>query len=202
MSASSIRNYVRTFANPLLAMAFKDGIDYVGDPDFRALDPKKEGDMWEVIIEHEIDDDDEDESPTRKGTKFDPSAIIGPVPAKNTVPEKTQLSLKDYEAKFDKMKPRPITATGKDEIIHPPVKVEEIKTDGGQVIKFYMPSEPKTKEPEPLPPPPVVNKPKQNLGYNQEAIEGIKPCNGCLNCSHGETCINIINAACLASMPM
>lgn len=182
MANSSIRNYVRSFANPLLAMAFKDGIDYVGDPDFRALEPKKEGDMWEVIVEHEVEDDDEEVTP------------IGPVPAKNhsqsnTITdtiygtldknEKKHLTLKDYEAKLDKMKPRPIPATGNDEVIHPPVKIEE---------KLFMPTEP--------------TKPKQNLGYNQSAIEGIKPCNSCLNCVHGETCINIINAACLASMPM
>ncbi len=56
-----MRQYEQVFANPLLAMAFKDGVDFVGDPDMRAHNPKKAIDgtsNWVVVIE---DDTDEDE---------------------------------------------------------------------------------------------------------------------------------------------
>jgi len=146
--APSVTTYVRTFANPLLALAFKDGIDYVGDPDFRALPPKKEGDMWEVLIEHQVDEDDDDAEVININSRSAP---------------KKQLSLGDYQAKLDKMKPRDISSNR--EIIHPPVKAEPI------------------------------------IMYELAATDGIEPCNACLNCSSGGPCMNLINAACIATAP-
>lgn len=200
MASSSIRNYVRTFANPLLAMAFKDGVDYVGDPDFRALEPKKEGDVWEVLIEHEVEDDDDDYN------EVDHSGVVhtpmGPLPIKSyastanaVTPEtKKQLSLKDYEDKLNKMSARPARSqqfelddeTGmlvpKKEIIHPPVKVE-------------------ANEPEPLPPTPTLTKSEPIIMFDPSATDDVEPCKACLNCVSGQPCINQINAACIATMP-
>lgn len=61
--------FTRSFVNPLLALAFKDGIDFTGDRDLCAMEPKKVGpNKWDVIIECYDDDtdadtDDEDYSP-------------------------------------------------------------------------------------------------------------------------------------------
>ena len=52
--------YEKVFVNPLLALAFKDGVDFANDPDLKALEPKKEGpNKWIVLIEDNNEDDDD-----------------------------------------------------------------------------------------------------------------------------------------------
>jgi len=99
--------YEKTFVNPLLAMAFKDGIEFIADPDYKVMEPKQEGpNKWVVLIEHEDDDDDYDE-------------IVPTVP---TVAEpKRQVTLRDYEERLKQM--TPIEAKSSNEIIHPPIKI-------------------------------------------------------------------------------
>lgn len=61
----SLKYYPKAFVTPLLAQAFKEGIDFVGDPDYRATGPKKEGtsagNRWVIIVEHDDNDDEDDE---------------------------------------------------------------------------------------------------------------------------------------------
>jgi len=108
--------YPKTFVNPLLAIAFKEGIDFIGDPDYKALEPKREGNKWVVIVEHEDDDDDDDvlaESVKNNVIIMEP-----------TEPVKKQATFHDYEDRLKKM--QPITAKSAPtpgEVIHPPVKI-------------------------------------------------------------------------------
>jgi len=95
---------IKTYPNPLLALAFRDGVNFVGDPDYKALEPKKEGDKWEVIIEHEDDEDDV------------ANTTIGP-----ELPPKKQTTLRDFEERLTKMKP--VAAKSAPEVIHHPVKI-------------------------------------------------------------------------------
>lgn len=185
--ASSITTYVRTFANPLLALAFKEGVDYVGDPDFKALEPKKDGDLWEVIIEHEVEDDADDNDDdilhsTVSFTQPHRSPPGSPFANSTSVVERKQLTLKDYEDKFNKIPARPAR-----EIIHPPVKVTaEVEEDG----------------PEPLPPVPPKSNTNNIEGMRKEPIifdpNSIEPCGECIPCSTGQDCLRVINAACAA----
>lgn len=55
-----IKAYAKSFVNPIIALAFKEGIDFVGDPDYKASPPRKEGENWIVIIHHDDDEDDDD----------------------------------------------------------------------------------------------------------------------------------------------
>lgn len=177
--------YVKTFINPLLAIAFKEGVDFVGDPDYKAMDPKKEGDEWEVLVEHDGDDDVSDDNEIQSS----------PIPIRQSVilekPEK--MNLKDWmehqSKRISKMEPldaktAPLNDNDKltqrmleiasghpvAEIINLPVKIDEV-----------------VDEIEPLPPAPI--------SFDSSMIE---PCGECLNCAAGgeRDCIKIINAAC------
>lgn len=92
----SLRFYPKTFVNPLLAIAFKEGVDFVGDPDYRVSEPKQENDRWVVIVEHDDDDDDE--------------------------PVKPLLTKHDYEDRLKHMIPV-IAKSAPPEVIHLPVKI-------------------------------------------------------------------------------
>lgn len=96
--------YIKTFVNPLLAIAFKDGVDFVDDPDYKAMAPKKEGpNKWVVLVEH-----DDDTEPVV-------STAVTPL-------VKKQSTLRDYEDRFKEM--RPITArSAPGEIVDTPVKI-------------------------------------------------------------------------------
>lgn len=84
-----MRQYEQTFANPLLAMAFKDGIDFVGDPDMKALNPSKATDgstKWVVVIEDTNDYDDDEE-------------VVTPIqPAKDTTDKPTKISFDEFRS--------------------------------------------------------------------------------------------------------
>lgn len=103
----SLKIYPKTFINPLVALAFKEGIDFVGDPDYNALEPKKEGDKWVVLIEH-TDDDDDDES----------NDEIVHSTVKHT--QQKISTLRDFEDRFKHMKP--IAAKSAPGIVHLPIK--------------------------------------------------------------------------------
>lgn len=160
-----MKNYVKTFPNPILALAFKEGVDFVGDPDYKALEPKRDGDIWEVIVEHDVDDDEDIyKSSARNQPAKAPLAVINPEPAP------------------------PVKAPMKEWIEQQSKRINDMqhynaKVNKGEIIK--------------LPVKPV----RQPVNMVDESVlDDIEPCNSCLNCSHGDTCINIINAACAATM--
>lgn len=115
--------YQKTFVNPLLAIAFKDGIEFINDPDYKAMDPKEEGlNKWTVLIEYNGDDDDDEENDTvihSSSDKFDANRYFD-----NQVKPKLK-TLRDYENHLNKMKPRSIGKQAETiaEVIHPPVKI-------------------------------------------------------------------------------
>ncbi len=58
-----MRTYEQTFANPLLALAFKAGVDIVGDQDITATAPRRANDgskNWVVMILDETEDEEDD----------------------------------------------------------------------------------------------------------------------------------------------
>jgi hypothetical protein len=78
-----MRQYEQKFANPLLALAFVDGVEFVGDPDMRALNPTKADDgTWVVVIEDTTDDEEEEQ----------PATI-----SKNDKPD-TRITFEEYKA--------------------------------------------------------------------------------------------------------
>lgn len=101
----SLKYYPKTFVNPLLAIAFKEGIDFVGDPDFKATGPKKEGEKWIVTVEHNDDDDEEEDT------------------SHSTVNKSPTTTLREFEDRFKRMTPIMPRVAPK-EIIHQPVKIE------------------------------------------------------------------------------
>ncbi len=104
--------YTKTFVNPLLALAFKDGVDFVGDPDYKALEPKREATGWVVVIEHD-DDDDDDEGEIVHSTV-------------NVVDKNATTTVRDFEDRLKKMKPI-VPKTAPREIIHKPVKAQNVE---------------------------------------------------------------------------
>lgn len=57
--------YEKTFPTPLIAMAFKDGVDFRADPDLEVSYPTKssKSSHWVVTIKEAIDEDIDDEAP-------------------------------------------------------------------------------------------------------------------------------------------
>jgi len=53
-----MKQYEKTFVNPLLAKAFKDGIEFANDSFLKVSEPKKEGDKWILLIEDTEEDDE------------------------------------------------------------------------------------------------------------------------------------------------
>lgn len=105
----SLKFYPKSFVNPLLALAFKEGIDFVEDPDYKASQPKHEGDKWVVLVEHDDNDDDDD------------VIMHSTVSVSKAVPDKKR-TLHNYEDRLKNMKP--LTAKpAPTEIIHAPVKI-------------------------------------------------------------------------------
>lgn len=109
----SLKYYPKSFVNPLLALAFKDGIEFVSDPDYKASEPRKEGDKWVVIVTHDDDDDDDEQVDNKPKTWLSPAKPAQSVAASG--------KLQDYETRLKSMKP--INAQSSREIIHPPVKI-------------------------------------------------------------------------------
>lgn len=161
--------YQRTFVNPLLAIAFKDGVDFVGDPDYRAMEPKHEGQHWTVLVEHDDGEDDEDVGIVRKNVadRFyaakDAAKMSSQTESKKWFEPsepKTKLRLEtlgDYQKHLDKMKPRvvgqPATMA---EVIHAPVKISHNSNDDD---------------------------------------DDIEACGECTHCATGHDCIRVINNA-------
>jgi hypothetical protein len=168
--------YTKTFVNPLLALAFKDGLEFAADPEYKVMEPKQEGpNKWIVIIEHDDGDDDD----------LEDAVIIH-----STATESK--TLKDYQKKLDNMKPMaaksaPVkTTTPMQELVHLPVKAEDSKKKVPR-YPITVSGNPNTSaEPEPLPPVPNVS--------------DRWPCGKCIPCSQGDDCIVAINEA-LKAMP-
>lgn len=203
----------KTFITPLLALAFKEGVDFVSDPDYRALEPKQLGPTeWEVAIEWDNDDDDIVQDPP--GAGWTPKKKIKVI--KEPVPEKKQTTLKDYEARFSKMKPitaqsapgqeREVANRLPTEIVHLPVKPKKLKLcndgsiitgeDPGPLVHMSSPFEHVDREfptvddiESTFSPPPIVS---------PIEIPDTESCGKCLPCSQGGDCIEMINAACQA----
>lgn len=177
---------VRTFVNPLLAIAFKDGVDFVGDPDYKAMEPKQEGaNKWTVLVEHDDGDDEDDDDGVVIHITAEPEPEVAPK------------TMKDYENKLSKTKPKtaksaPTTErTVMEEIVHPPVKVSDSKKNLRMVPRFPTTvdgNQSSSDEPEPLPDPPRVKR------------DPVWPCGECIPCTQGDDCIEEIAAA-LKTMP-
>lgn len=201
----------RKFVTPLLALAFKDGVDFVGDSDYRAQEPKQLGPTeWEVVIEWDNDDDDDDDTEViHPSPNYKPYADV----ANGITPDKKQplVTLKDYENKLSKMKPITAqSAPGQEpppaEVIHLPVKPH--LTDDGVIVSG--------EDPGPLPPLPfdtsspfneiekefptayTVDESSFSPPPQEETEPTVRGCGACLPCASGADCIQAINAACEA----
>jgi hypothetical protein len=203
--------YVKTFINPLLALAFKEGVDFVGDPDYKAMNPKRDGEEWEVIVEHDIDDDAE--ITTAEAIPFKKYLTI----TNAVTPDKPNLKdwLEQQSKRISNMEPvnaqfapetdaeiHQLNHLIIPEIINLPVKVPKtiVTSDESESTTppsgWTSPSSPPSRFWQSGTSSLTVPTP---INFDPSAME---PCGECLNCVSGsEDCIKIINAACLAVAP-
>lgn len=87
-----MKNYNRTFVNPLLAMAFKEGVEWINDDDIECLEPYKDEQekVWVIeILDHREDDTDESDEAVECEDKTDDAEEIIEKPVKITAPVST-----------------------------------------------------------------------------------------------------------------
>ena len=56
-----MKRYIKVFVDPLHALQYKAGIEFVDDPFFKVHEPKKDGPTrWVLVIDDHTDDDEEE----------------------------------------------------------------------------------------------------------------------------------------------
>src|SRR5689334_3896606 len=56
-----MKRYVKSFVDPLHALQFKSGIEFVDDPFFKVKEPQKKGSTEWVLIIEDCNEDEDDE---------------------------------------------------------------------------------------------------------------------------------------------
>lgn len=191
--------YERRFVNPLLALAFKDGMEYVNDPDYRVYDPKREGNEWVVLIEDQCDDDDDTEA----------SIVAEVISEKEDEDDFSKLTFNQFlERTKHNMEPvamRP--APGEDFSVGNEMMNMEIQT---KPIMSSIIARPAITNPARLLPAPEktinINDPLklhnflQGIDPGDEDEASGSPCGNCIPCKTGQDCIVLVNAACKSFM--
>ena len=196
----------KEFINPLFAIAFKDGVDLavdlLGDSNFKALEPKKEGQKWIVRIEDHTDDDDDDDdddasqdevvysTPEKKKCKWCDELFTGPEGEEYC---STACTNEDYYYNA-------VTSESNKKETEPTVaKPMTTFKDWEDKFRSMKPVTPQSAPGQEIIHPPVKVSVGQatNMASFLEQPE-IQPCGKCIPCKTGQDCIEVINAACLA----
>ena len=99
--------FTKKFINPLLANAFKAGVEFVNDPDYRLSEVRREGDKWVLDIFEMTEDDD--------GLEIRELLEL---------PESKDETLSDYEKRFKQMKPISAPSMRLSELSFLPIKLK------------------------------------------------------------------------------